>query len=64
VKVPLAYPIAGRDTVFADFINTWIELKRKDGTIDDLYKYWILGQNATPHGPRWSIIRNVLGWVE
>jgi ABC-type amino acid transport substrate-binding protein len=64
VKVPLAYPIASRDAVFADFINTWIELKRKDGTIDDLYKYWILGQNATPHGPRWSIIRNVLGWVE
>jgi Na+/H+-dicarboxylate symporter len=64
VKVPLAYPIAARDAFFADFINTWIELKRKDGTVDELYKYWILGQNATPRQPRWSIIRNVLGWVE
>ena len=64
VKVPLAYPIAARDALFADFINTWIELKRKDGTIDELYKYWILGQNATPRQPRWSVIRNVLGWVE
>jgi Na+/H+-dicarboxylate symporter len=64
VKVPLAYPIAGRDETFADFINTWIELKRKDGTIDDLYKYWILGQNATSRQPRWSIMRNVLGWVD
>jgi Na+/H+-dicarboxylate symporter len=64
VKVPLAYPIAGRDEPLADFINTWIELKRKDGTIDELYKYWILGQNAMPRQPRWSIMRNVLGWVE
>lgn len=64
VKVPLAYPIAARDALFADFINTWIELKRRDGTIDELYKYWILGQNATSRQPRWSIIRNVLGWVE
>jgi Na+/H+-dicarboxylate symporter/ABC-type amino acid transport substrate-binding protein len=64
VKVPLAYPIAGRDEPLADFINAWIELKRKDGTIDSLYKYWILGQNATPRQPRWSIMRNVLGWVD
>jgi hypothetical protein len=64
VKMPLAYPLAGQDQAFASFINTWIELKRKDGTIDALYKYWILGQNATPRQPRWSIIRNVLGWVE
>ncbi|HEY7444721.1 MAG TPA: hypothetical protein VH701_19985, partial [Vicinamibacterales bacterium] len=64
VKVPLAYPIAGRDEPLADFINTWIELKQKDGTIDSLYKYWILGQNATPRQPRWSIMRNVLGWVD
>ncbi|RPH61891.1 MAG: hypothetical protein EHM89_06495, partial [Acidobacteria bacterium] len=64
VKMPLAYPLAGQDQALASFINTWIELKRKDGTIDGLYKYWILGQNATPRQPRWSVIRNVLGWVE
>ena len=62
VKVPLAYPIGGGDQVFVRFINTWIELKRKDGTLDGLYKYWILGQEAVPKQPRWSIIRNVLHW--
>ena len=46
------------------FVNQWIELKRKDGTLDAVYKYWILGQNAEPHRPRWSIIRNVLHWVK
>jgi len=64
VKVPLAYPIGGGDQAFARFINTWIELKRKDGTLDGLYKYWILGQDAAPKQPRWSIMRNVLHWTK
>ena len=64
VKVPLAYPIARHDEAFASFINTWIELKRKDGTIDALYDYWVLGREAGPRQPRWSIIRNVLHWVK
>jgi Na+/H+-dicarboxylate symporter/ABC-type amino acid transport substrate-binding protein len=64
VKVPLAYPIARHDQMFASFVNTWIDLKRKDGTIDRLYRYWILGQNAAATRPRWSIIRDVLHWVD
>jgi Na+/H+-dicarboxylate symporter/ABC-type amino acid transport substrate-binding protein len=64
VKVPLAYPIARHDEAFASFINTWIDLKRKDGTIDTLYNYWVLGRDAAPRQPRWSIIRNVLHWVK
>jgi Na+/H+-dicarboxylate symporter/ABC-type amino acid transport substrate-binding protein len=64
VKVPLAYPIAKHDEAFASFINTWIDLKRKDGTISSLYDYWVLGREAAPRRPRWSIIRDVLHWVE
>jgi Na+/H+-dicarboxylate symporter/ABC-type amino acid transport substrate-binding protein len=64
IKVPLAYPIARHDEAFASFINTWIDLKRKDGTIDTLYDYWVLGRDAAPQRPRWSVIRNVLHWVE
>ena len=64
VKVPLAYPIARHDDAFAGFINTWIDLKRKDGTIETLYNYWVLGREAAPRHPRWSIIRDVLHWVD
>jgi len=64
IKVPLAYPIARHDVALAAFIDAWIDLKKKDGTIERLYDYWILGRNATPAAPRWSIIRNVLHWVE
>jgi ABC-type amino acid transport substrate-binding protein len=64
VKIPLAYPVARRDQDFAAFLNTWIELKRRDGTIDALYGHWILGKQAGKREPRWSIMRNVLHWVD
>jgi Na+/H+-dicarboxylate symporter/ABC-type amino acid transport substrate-binding protein len=63
VKVPLAYPIARQDRRFGAFVNTWIELKQKDGTLDALFRYWILGQGREVPRPRWSIIRDVLHWV-
>jgi Na+/H+-dicarboxylate symporter/ABC-type amino acid transport substrate-binding protein len=61
-KVPLAYVIAGRDPAMVAMVDTWIEQKRKDGTIEDLFAHWILGQNSAPPAPRWSVMRNVLGW--
>lgn len=64
VKIPLAYPVAGRDQAFAAFLNTWIELKRRDGTIEALYSHWILGKPAGKRNPRWSIMRDVLRWVD
>jgi len=63
VKVPLAYPLES-DPSFAKLVDTWIDLKRKDGTIQTLYEYWILGRNAAPQTARWSVIGNVLHWVE
>jgi Na+/H+-dicarboxylate symporter/ABC-type amino acid transport substrate-binding protein len=62
VKVPLAYPVA--DASIAHVVNVWIETTRKDGTVKALYDHWILGRTATSVRPRWSIIRNVLHWVE
>jgi Na+/H+-dicarboxylate symporter/ABC-type amino acid transport substrate-binding protein len=64
IHVPLGFPIGKRDERFANFVNTWIALKRKDGTLDGAYKHWILGQDAAPHQPRWSIVSNVLHWME
>jgi ABC-type amino acid transport substrate-binding protein len=60
LKVPLAYVIAGHDAALATAINTWIDLKRKDGTIDELFAHWILGRDARPHQRRWSVLDDVL----
>ena len=64
VKVPLAYVIGGRDNGLATLIDTWIDLKKKDGTISSLYNHWILGRSAAPRPPRWSIARDLLHWIE
>ncbi len=46
------------------FLNRWIELKERDGTKDRLFDYWIRGLAEEKRSPRWSVIRDVLGWVE
>lgn len=62
LKIPLAYPVARHDIEFARFLSNWIDLKQKDGTIQALYNHWILGQDARPRRPHWSILRDVLHW--
>jgi proton glutamate symport protein len=60
LAVPLAYIIAGRDEPLAQVVNAWVDLKKKDGTIERLFAHWILGRDATPHRRRWSILDDVL----
>jgi hypothetical protein len=62
IKVPLAYPVARHDADFAAFLSLWIEFKRSDGTLQALTDHWIFGKQAAARQPRWSILRNVLGW--
>jgi hypothetical protein len=59
-----AYAVAHNDQELVNFINLWIVLKQEDQTIPSLYDYWIPGKNAVPTPPRWSVIRNVLHWVQ
>jgi ABC-type amino acid transport substrate-binding protein len=64
IKVPLAYPMSRHGDRWEAFVNTWIGLKRRDGTIDKLYRHWILGQGAVEPRPRWSVVHDVLRWVK
>ena len=63
LAIPLAYGTPRGDRELADFVSTWIELKKNDRSISELYDYWILGRNAADREPRWSVIRNVLHLV-
>jgi ABC-type amino acid transport substrate-binding protein len=62
VRLPLAFPIGRHDERFARYVNTWLELKQKDGTLASLYDYWILGRTDDGARRRWSVVRNVLHW--
>ncbi len=64
IKIPLAFPVSAHDAAWPAFVNTWIEMKRRDGTLTTLYDHWILGKEAETRQPRWSVVRNVLHWVD
>lgn len=64
IHVPLAYVLPQGDSQWGSYVSQWVELKKKDGTVEDLYDHWILGSGAGSTEPRWSVIRNVLHWVE
>jgi ABC-type amino acid transport substrate-binding protein len=64
MTVPLAYVIGEGDEHLRLFVNTWIDLLQRDGTIEELQDHWVYGKNAVPQRPRWSVIRDVLGWVD
>jgi ABC-type amino acid transport substrate-binding protein len=65
LAVPLVYPTqpAG-DGAMKRFIDHWIGLKQRQGVFDAAYEYWILGQGSEETRPRWSVIRDVLGWMD
>jgi hypothetical protein len=46
------------------FLNNWIQIKKNTPQMKAAYNFWILGQEAVPKKPRWSVIQNVLKWVE
>jgi ABC-type amino acid transport substrate-binding protein len=64
IRVPAAYALPRGESEWQQVVGNWIDLKRADGSIEDLYRYWMLGGVAERHQPRWSVIRNVLGWVD
>ena len=64
VTEPLIYAIGHQDASMREFLNHWTSLRKKDGITGDLYDQWILGKTAEDSRPRWSVIRDVLHWVD
>ncbi len=65
VFIPSAYAVAlGNENLLSAF-NAWLTTEKAKGTVDALYKHWMLGEAAKiERPPRWSVIRVVLGWVK
>jgi proton glutamate symport protein len=64
IAIPMAYPMPRQEPELADYVDAFVELKRKDGTLRTLARYWFEGQSPSERRVRWSVIRNVLGWVD
>ena len=60
----LGYPIVDGDQELLNYINSWIDIISANNYREELYNHWILGKGAREKRPRWSVIRDVLEWVD
>jgi ABC-type amino acid transport substrate-binding protein len=63
VRAPVAYAVPLRDPAWEAYINAWLQLHMRDGALQSLIDQWVYGKSVAPPTPRWSVVRNVLGWV-
>ena len=64
IRFPVAFPLKPGDERMREFVNHWIEIRRGNGSLDRLYNHWILDRSPEEDSQRWSVIRDVLHWVD
>jgi Na+/H+-dicarboxylate symporter len=64
VRVPSGFGLALDAAELEDAMNEWIVFAANGGMIDRARDYWILGRGAEQTGQRWSIGRDMLGWID
>ena len=62
LNIPLGFAVPRGQHEFAAVLGRWLAAKKSTGEIQLAYDYWILGQGAEKKEPRWSIMKDVLGW--
>ncbi len=63
-KCYLAYPVAMYSNEWMTFLNHWLALKAQSGFKEKMTRYWLKGESVEIAPPRWSILRNVLHWID
>ncbi|MCE9679422.1 cation:dicarboxylase symporter family transporter [Shewanella sp. AS1] len=63
-QYPMAYGVALSNHSLLNYVNNWLKLRKVDGHQQRFYNYWMLGKGASEEKPRWSIIRDLLHWVD
>ncbi|WP_295884610.1 transporter substrate-binding domain-containing protein [uncultured Thiohalocapsa sp.] len=61
---PFGYAVAPGDAQLLAFVDAWLDNARSGGIVDGLYRYWMLGETSSTRPPRWSIARDLLGWLD
>jgi Na+/H+-dicarboxylate symporter/ABC-type amino acid transport substrate-binding protein len=64
VQLPIAYLVAPDNPTLLRAMNEWLLIERATGGIDEIYDYWVQGKTGQVQPPRWSVIRDVLRWVD
>ncbi len=64
VTIPIVFALPHTDSDFKTVVDTWIQTSQALGVMEKAYQHWILGREAVERKPRWSVIRDVLHWVQ
>lgn len=63
--IPVAYAVARDNDELLISTNAWLQAEKSKGNIDELYNYWMLGGAIhEQRPPRWSVIKDILKWVD
>ncbi|MBS0625420.1 MAG: cation:dicarboxylase symporter family transporter [Verrucomicrobia bacterium] len=63
-KFYLSYPVKiGISFEWISFLNNWLILKEQSGFKTEMKRYWMEGEPPKKLPPRWSILRDVLHWI-
>jgi hypothetical protein len=62
----LSYAVASNNPRFLQYLNQWLALNTAEGYTQNQQELWIEGKTeiAVHQEPRWSIIRNILSWID
>ena len=55
----LVFPLANSN-IWKKYIDNWIEFRKQDGTMDRIYKQWILGQEFKKKERNWNLYDDVI----
>lgn len=64
IAVPVGYPMPFGEERLREFVDAFVELKISDGTVESLFNHWFEGRGAAQQRRRWSIVHDVLGWMD
>jgi len=52
IRIPLAYAVRRGEWEWSACVSAWIELEKRDLSMEKLYDHWILGEASRPPTPR------------
>ncbi|MCA9259625.1 MAG: cation:dicarboxylase symporter family transporter [Planctomycetales bacterium] len=64
IRRPVAIAVRSDDSAWSSFLDRCLDFERSDGVLERLRLFWLEGGGAQDHAPRWSVVRDVLGWVD
>jgi ABC-type amino acid transport substrate-binding protein len=62
--IPIVFALPDSDVAFKSYVDIWIQTSMSLGVMDRAHERWILGRDTEARAPRWSVIRDVLHWVD